>query len=81
MKAEEVNKVQLKLNFGKIISFTKYSKLKTFTVSFIASQMPGKEIEKLGAIFKQIDLNNDGFISTEELRIALDKQKEKVPAS
>ena len=44
MKADEVNKVQLKLNFGKIISFTKYSKLKTFTVSFIASQMPGKEI-------------------------------------
>ena len=71
MKAEEVNKVQLKLNFGKIISFTKYSKLKTFTVSFIASQMPGKEIEKLGAIFKQIDLNNDGVPSGTRVEILI----------
>ena len=44
----------------------------------IASQLSGKEIEKLGSLFKQIDTNHDGFISTKEMKEALDKQKEKV---
>ena len=42
MKAAELSKANLRLNFGKIINFSKYSKLKTFAVSYIASQMPGK---------------------------------------
>ena len=46
-------------------------------MSYIASQMPQKEIEKLAALFKQIDTNHDGFLSMEELRDAFDKQKEK----
>lgn len=50
-----------------------------FAVTAIASQLSGKEIEKLGALFRQIDTNCDGFISTNELKEALDKQKEKVP--
>jgi Ca2+-binding EF-hand superfamily protein len=33
--------------------------------------MPGKEIEKLGNLFKQIDLNHDGYLTTEELKVAL----------
>jgi Ca2+-binding EF-hand superfamily protein len=46
-------------------------------VTYIASQLPGKEIEKLGNLFRQVDLNHDGFITTKELKTALDKQKEK----
>lgn len=42
MKQEQINKSLLKLNFGKIINFSKYSKLKTFAVSYIASQLPSK---------------------------------------
>lgn len=49
--------------------------LKTFAVSCIASQMSGKQIEKLGNLFKQIDVNSDGFITTKQLKSALEKQK------
>lgn len=52
-------------------------KLKTFAVTCIASQLPGKEIEKLGKLFKQVDTNQDGFVTTKELKSALDKQREK----
>ena len=52
------------------MNYSKYSKvfindmkLKKYAVAFIASQMPSKDIEKLGAIFKQIDTNHDGFIT------------------
>lgn len=38
----ELKKAKLKLNYGKIINFAKYSKLKTFAVSYIASQLSGK---------------------------------------
>lgn len=51
----EMNKSDLKLNFTKIINFSKFSKvnmlitqLKTFAATCIASQMTGKEIEKIG---------------------------------
>ena len=71
MKAP-LTKNALKLNFGKIINFSKFSKvsylftqLKTFAVTAIASQLSGKEIEKLGALFRQIDTNHDGVISTQ----------------
>lgn len=30
----------------------------------------------MGNLFKQIDINNDGFITTKELKSALDKQKQ-----
>lgn len=60
----EMNKSDLKLNFTKIINFSKFSKLKTFAATCIASQMTGKEIEKIGQLFRQIDTDNDGFLST-----------------
>jgi Ca2+-binding EF-hand superfamily protein len=51
--------------------------MKTVAVSFIASQLPEKEIEKLSALFRQLDLNHDGFLSIEELRVAFERQKER----
>lgn len=66
----EIESKPLKLNFKKIMGYSKYSKvtinlikLKKYAVAFIASQMPSKSIEKLGTIFKQIDTNHDGFIT------------------
>ena len=67
----------MKLNFNKLASFSKFSKMKTLAVTYIASQLPEKEIEKLATLFKQLDLNHDGFLSMEELRIAFERQKEK----
>ena len=32
----------------------------------------------MGKLFKQIDVNHDGFITTKELKEALEKQKEKI---
>ncbi len=31
----------------------------------------------MGNLFKQIDINHDGFITTKELKACLDKQKER----
>jgi calcium-dependent protein kinase len=37
-------------------------KLKKLTATFVASQMSEKDVEKLGELFRKIDLNHDGFI-------------------
>ena len=74
----------MRLNFGKMQKFSQFSKvivvlqkLKKFAVTCIASQLSGKQIQKLGSLFKQIDVNNDGFITTKELKSALDRQKQR----
>jgi hypothetical protein len=59
------NSTLMKLNFSKLASFSKFSKMKTLAVSFIASQLPEKEIEKLATLFRQLDLNHDGYLSIE----------------
>ena len=61
----------MKLNFNKMSNFSKFSKLKTLAVTYIASQLPEKDIEKLGALFKQIDANHDGFLTVDEIKMAL----------
>lgn len=50
--------------------------LKKITASFIASKFSEKEVERLGIMFKQVDTNHDGSISIDELKSALDNQKE-----
>ena len=40
-------------------------KLKTLSVTYIATQVPEKQIHELGMLFKQIDKNCDGFITVE----------------
>ncbi len=57
--SSKASNAPLKLNFGKMSNFSKFSKLKTLAVTYIASQLPEKDIEKLGALFKQIDANHD----------------------
>ena len=46
-------------------------------MTYIASQLSEKDIERLGELFKQVDINHDGYITVEELKVALENQKEK----
>lgn len=54
---------QLKLDFAKMKQVGKFTKLKTVFLAFISSQLPAREIEGLAQLFRQIDQNNDGFLS------------------
>lgn len=53
----------MKVNFNKLAGFAKYSKVKKLAATFIATQLSQKEVENLGSLFKQMDLNHDGEIS------------------
>lgn len=50
--------------------------LKALAVSYIATQLPEKDIHHLGQLFAQIDTNSDGYLTVDELKVALDKQQE-----
>ena len=50
----------LKISFAKVQGFSKFSKLKKLAATYIASRMSEKEVEDLGKLFQQIDLNHDG---------------------
>ena len=83
MKAGKASTTPLPIQFKKLKAFSKFSKvslfltqLKTLSATFIASQIPEKQIHDLGLLFKQIDTSGDGFITLEELQKALDKQQE-----
>jgi Ca2+-binding EF-hand superfamily protein len=45
-------------------------------ITYIATQLPEKDIHHLGLLFNQIDTNSDGYLTIEELKAALDKQNE-----
>ena len=60
---KEGNKGPLKMNFTRLASFSKFSKVKKMAATFIATQLSEKEVENLGNLFRQIDLNHDGEIS------------------
>jgi calcium-dependent protein kinase len=55
-------------------NFSNYSKLKAVSLAFIATQLPSKEIEELGELFKQINTLNNGFLSVNEIEAALKAQ-------
>lgn len=58
----------LQLNWKSLKNFYQYSKLKKATLFYIASQLSEQEITKLGKIFKNIDKNNDGVLTIEEIK-------------
>jgi Ca2+-binding EF-hand superfamily protein len=45
-------------------------------MTYIATQLPEKEIHHLGVLFEQIDTNSDGYLTIDELQTALEKQHE-----
>jgi serine/threonine protein kinase len=55
----------LKIDFKKLREFSSFSKLKALAVSYIATQLPEKDIHQLGILFEQIDTNSDGYLSIE----------------
>lgn len=73
------NRVSTKVNYEKLRKFSNYCQLKRFAISSIAAQFAGKEIEDLSQLFREIDLDMDGFITTRELKFALERQREHIP--
>ena len=49
--------------------------MKKLAATFIATQLSEKEVENLGKLFTQMDLNHDGEISIDELKLALKDEK------
>ena len=45
-------------------------------MTYIATQLPEKDIHHLGILFEQIDTNSDGYLTVDELQVALEKQHE-----
>lgn len=68
---KEIPNTALKVSFRKMHEYSKFSKLKKLTATYVASQMSEKDVEKLGEVFRKIDANHDGFISIDELKSAL----------
>ncbi len=64
----------LLLDFTKMKNFSRCSKLKSVSLAFIAAQLPAKEIEELGELFKQINTLNNGYLSVSEVEAALKSQ-------
>lgn len=67
---------KLTIDFKKMRNFSSFSKFKTMIMTYIATQLPEKEIHHLGVLFEQIDTNSDGYLTVEELQAALEKQHE-----
>ena len=44
-------------------------------MTYIATQLPEKQIHHLGQLFEQIDTNSDGYLTVDELQTALEKQQ------
>lgn len=66
-------KENLKLfNVNKFKQYASYNKLKKAVFSFKASRSTHKEKEKYDKLFKEIDLNSDGKLSLDEIKIAID---------
>mmetsp|Transcript_6088 Transcript_6088/g.8856 ORF Transcript_6088/g.8856 Transcript_6088/m.8856 type:complete len:488 (-) Transcript_6088:359-1822(-) len=55
-------------------SYLSVQKMKKKILGFITKHIPPSEVEKLGAMFKQMDLNNDGMLSLEEIESAIGEQ-------
>lgn len=73
---KQLSSSSLHLDFKKLKNFSNFSKLKALAVTYIATQLPEKDIHHLGKLFQQIDTNSDGYLTIDELQVALDKQHE-----
>jgi len=61
------------LNLDSLINYAKSEKFKQAVLIFIASRLKEDEIQPLKEIFTALDLNNDGYLSLEELKIGCSK--------
>jgi calcium-dependent protein kinase len=65
----------LKLNELQLKNYAASSKMRKAVLTYIASRLTQNEIEELNKTFQQIDDNNDGKLTLEEIKIALSKKK------
>jgi len=71
MKYSDVTSGELKLNMGTLNNYMTAVKLKKIALTYIATQLAGREIEELGREFARMDTNGDGVLSYEEVQNAL----------
>lgn len=60
---KQLPSTSLKLDFKKMRNFINFSKLKALAITYIATQLPEKDIHHLGQLFNQIDTNSDGYLT------------------
>ncbi|CAD7696382.1 unnamed protein product [Ostreobium quekettii] len=63
----------------RIKGFTAMNRLKREALKVMASHLPAEEIAGLKVVFEEMDANNNGSITVEELREALKKKGGKIP--
>jgi len=69
--APNSNKALLPVMMDDIKKYAKSNKLRKAVMTYIASRLSDKEIKKIKEIFQNIDTNNDGKLSLEELKKAV----------
>jgi len=63
----------LNLNISNLVNYANSEKFKKAVRTFIATRTKEDEIQHLKEIFSALDLNNDGYLSLEELKIGCSK--------
>ena len=70
LEDSHINK-PLNLNYSSLKTYRSSKKLKKAALSYIASQLSEKEIQNLAKLFEQLDVNNDGMLSFEEIKAGI----------
>lgn len=69
------DEIILNLNITNLLSYASAEKFKKAVLTFIATRLKEDEIENLKDIFSALDLNNDGYLTLEELKQGCSKIK------
>jgi len=71
-KSEEII---LNLNLDNLVNYANSEKFKKAVLTFIATRLKEDEIQNLKDIFSALDLNNDGYLTLDELKQGCSKIK------
>lgn len=67
------NEILLDLNIDGLKNYSNFKKFRKAVLTFIATRLKEDEIQTLKDIFVEMDVNNDGYLSLEEFKIACSK--------
>ena len=65
----------VQINENQLKSYAASSKMRKAVLTYIASRLTQNEIEELNKTFQEIDDNNDGKLTLEEIKMAVNKNK------
>jgi calcium-dependent protein kinase len=65
----------VQINEGQLKNYAASSKMRKAVLTYIASRLTQNEIEQLNKNFQEIDDNNDGKLTLEEIKTAVNKNK------